>query len=83
MGSRVRWSGLQRQVFKLHRAIIRVARDKDQQTRASILQYTRAELEKHRTIDRKEVMQIEHLLRKGGKQLDMIRDPSFTGVARA
>lgn len=72
----------QRQVFKLHRTVIRIARQKDAATRTEILAYARAEFDKHRAVDRRDVMRIEHLLRLAGRQLQLLQDPSFTGINR-
>ena len=72
----------QRQVLKLHRTVIRIAREKDDDTRADILAHARAEFAKHRAVDRKDVMRIEHLLRLAGRQLELLQDPSFSGIER-
>mmetsp|Transcript_20066 Transcript_20066/g.24042 ORF Transcript_20066/g.24042 Transcript_20066/m.24042 type:complete len:85 (+) Transcript_20066:344-598(+) len=75
-----RLSGLQIQVLKLYREIIRAARDKDTEVKTTVLSYARAEFEKNLTIDRKNTLKIEHLLRRGAKQLQTLQSPDFVGV---
>lgn len=75
-----RLSGLQRQVLGLYRDVLRAARTKDAEARASIQQYARSEIDSHMNVDRKNHQLIEHLVRKGRRQLDLLRQPSVTGV---
>ena len=73
----------QRQVFKFHRAIIRTAREKEPGLREEIMKYAREQFETNKTIDRKDVMRIEYLLRKGAKQLELAQEPNFSGIKGA
>mmetsp|Transcript_31658 Transcript_31658/g.69186 ORF Transcript_31658/g.69186 Transcript_31658/m.69186 type:complete len:88 (+) Transcript_31658:103-366(+) len=80
MATKVRWSGLQRQVFNFHRAIIRTTREKEPEMRAEIMKYAREQFDTNKLIDRKDVMRIEYLLRKGAKQLELAQEPNFAGI---
>jgi succinate dehydrogenase assembly factor 1 len=77
-----RVSGLAKQALALHRALLRAARDKAPDARASIRARIRAEFERHRAIDPRDVMSIEHRIRHGRKQLELLRDPAVKGLAR-
>lgn len=74
-------SATQRQIFKFHRAIIRTAREKEPGVREGIMKYAREQFEKHHTVDKRDVMRIEHLLRKGAKQLELAQEPEFSGIS--
>jgi len=58
-------SGLQRQAIKLVRDVVRAARSKPPELRSAILAALRQEFAKNKGVPRSNVMQIEHLLRKG------------------
>ena len=68
--------GAQFQVLSFYRNVIRTARAKDPELRAQILQYARLEMEKHRHIERRNVLLVEHYLRKGMKQLEIVQSGS-------
>ena len=69
-----RLSGLQKQVLSFYRDVIRAARAKNPELKEQIEQYARLEMEKHRDIERKNVMLVEHYLRKGRKQLKLLQE---------
>ena len=69
-----RLSGLQKQVLSFYRDVIRAARAKNPELKEQIVQYARLEMEKHRDIERKNVMLVEHYLRKGRKQLKLLQE---------
>lgn len=72
-------SGLQKQVLSLYRSVLRAARHHPD-SRASVQAYARHSIEQHRGLSRsREVMRIEHLLRKGAKQLGALTSPDFAG----
>lgn len=75
----MRLSGVQHQVLQLYRSVLRAARSKDDATRSSVQAFARFELERSRGISKTNVQQIEHLLRKGEKQLAQLKDPHFAG----
>lgn len=56
---------LQRQALQLARDFIRAAREKPEPLRKEILSEVRSQFEANRSIDKKNVQLIEHLLRKG------------------
>ncbi|KAI8465542.1 MAG: complex 1 protein-domain-containing protein [Monoraphidium minutum] len=72
-------SGVAGQVLSLYRSVLRAARAKDAETRASVAAYARAEFDKSRGISKTNVQQIEHLLRKGERQLAQLSDTHFSG----
>jgi hypothetical protein len=45
------------------------------------MKYAREQFEKHHTVDKRDVMRIEHLLRKGAKQLELAQEPEFSGIS--
>jgi len=71
----VRHSRLQLQVLALYRQCLRVARNKP-----GAAEYVRAEFRKNADISKTEVMRIEHLLRRGQRQLESLQKPTTTGV---
>ncbi|KAL4423286.1 hypothetical protein ABPG77_004555 [Micractinium sp. CCAP 211/92] len=76
-------SGLQRQVLSLYRSALRVSRNKELAGGDSIAAYAREELDRNRGIDRKDILRIEHLIRKGRRQLDLFRASEVTGIRLA
>lgn len=74
-------SGIQRQVLALYRAVLREAARQPQPSRGSIQAYARHTLEQHRAVSKGDVMRIEYLLRQGGKQLERLRSPDFSGFS--
>ena len=84
MGTTPRLSGLARQALSLHRALLRAARGKSE-ARAGIEASIRAEFERHRDLDPRDLMSIEHRIRAGRKKLALIEDPnvkSASGTSR-
>ncbi|WIA12519.1 hypothetical protein OEZ85_012552 [Tetradesmus obliquus] len=72
-------SGLQKQVLSLYRSVLRAARQHPS-SRADVTAYARHSIEQHRQLSRtREVLRIEHLLRKGAKQLEALRSADFAG----
>ena len=78
-------SGLQRDVLHLYRAALRAARRQalDEGSRGAMRAYVRAELERHRGVAKLDVQLIEHLVRKGHKQLKMLEASSGFAVVQA
>ncbi|GBG00383.1 hypothetical protein Rsub_13135 [Raphidocelis subcapitata] len=70
-------SGVARSVLSLYRQVLRAARRHDPTTRKHVEAFARAELEKSRGVSKTNVQQIEHLLRKGQRQLSQLQDPAF------
>ena len=66
--------------MSFYRQVIRTARSKNPELRKQILQYARGHLEENKTIERRNVMLVEHLLRKGKKQLELIGEGSVQGI---
>ena len=80
MGPGRRLTGLQRQVLSFYRDVIRVARSKDPELKSQILQHARNQIEENKTIERRNVMLVEHLLRKGKRQLEILDNGSIQGI---
>jgi hypothetical protein len=69
------------QVLSLYRSVLRAARQHPD-SRASVQAYARHSIDQHRGLSRsREVMRIEHLLRKGSKQLAALRAADFAGFS--
>lgn len=71
----VRHSKLQLQVLALYRACLRVARNKPGAT-----EYVHQEFHKNALIPKTEVMKIEHLVRRGQRQLESLKKSTTTGI---
>lgn len=72
--------GLQKQALALYRQVLRAARTKPEDGRAGIEALARSEFERHRAIARKDFNRIEHLLRRGTRQLDVLKQADVGGV---
>lgn len=70
-----RHSKLQLQVLSLYRNLLRVARSKPGAT-----EYVQYEFRKNASISKTEVMRIEHLLRRGERQLEGLKKSSTSGI---
>ena len=81
-GGARRLSGLQRQVLSLARSVARAARVKPPTVRAAVMARLRQEFEAGQAVDRLDVGRIEHLLRKGGRQLELLRSGAVVGVSQ-
>lgn len=81
MGTTPRLSGLARQALSLHRALLRAARGKSPEARAGIEVTIRAEFERHRDLDPRDLMSIEHRIRAGRKKLALIEDPNVKAAS--
>lgn len=73
-------TGLQRQVFSLYRAVLRAARSKPADQQAVLQQLARREFERYRGVGTRDIQLIEHLLRKGRRQLDVVSRSEVTGL---
>lgn len=74
---------LQRQVVSLYRQFVRAIRTKDPGVQAELLGHVRGEFVKRRGIPRPNIQLIEHHLRHGARQLELLREPSVTGISGA
>jgi succinate dehydrogenase assembly factor 1 len=79
MGTRL--SGLARQALSLHRALLRAARRKSPEARAGIETAIRAEFERHRHLDPRDLQAVEHRIRAGRKKLALIDDPNVVAAS--
>ncbi|GMH33322.1 hypothetical protein BSKO_01156 [Bryopsis sp. KO-2023] len=73
-------SGLQAEVLALYRRAFRVARTKEPQLRSKITEMAKADIAKHKGMSFREIMRIEHLIRKGHKQLDVLSSNAVTDI---
>lgn len=81
-GSGKKLSGMQKQVLALYRGFLRAARSKPPDDRRRIEAVVSAEFrERAVTVDRKNFMYIEYLLRRGNRQLDQLRSPATVGLS--
>lgn len=76
-----RLTGLQKEVFKLYREILRTAQAQTDKAYATTLkQHARSQFDDNREIKKTDIQLIEHLLRKGRRQLELLSDPHTTGI---
>jgi hypothetical protein len=70
---------LQKQVLSLYRDLLRAARHKPADARAGIEALARSEYERWRHLPRSELNRIEHLLRRGRRQAEMLGQSDVQG----
>ncbi|KAJ4828447.1 hypothetical protein Tsubulata_041433 [Turnera subulata] len=77
-----RLSGMQKQVLRLYRGFLRVARTKSAEERRRIESVVSGEFRRNsKEVDRKNFLYIEYLLRRGNKQLDQLKSPDTVGLS--
>ncbi len=76
---------MQKEVLALYRQLLRAARakDVDTETKAFSATYIRTEFEKHRGVKKTNFQLIEHMLRTGRKQLNLLQQPGVKLTALA
>ncbi|XP_067875383.1 succinate dehydrogenase assembly factor 1, mitochondrial [Heterodontus francisci] len=72
----VRYSKLQKQVLNLYKQFLRAAKEKP-----GFLPLIHDEFRKNSQISKTDVMHIEYLLRRGQRQLDLLRDSNTKQLA--
>ncbi|TDZ26663.1 Succinate dehydrogenase assembly factor 1 [Colletotrichum orbiculare MAFF 240422] len=72
-------SGLQREVLALYRQCLREIRKKPETTQP----HFKTEFEKYIAVDKRDFSVVEHLLRKGRRQLETFSSPSIKDVLRS
>ncbi|GJP29331.1 hypothetical protein CLOM_g16457 [Closterium sp. NIES-68] len=78
----MRVSGIQREVFALYRRLLRAARSKPPQEAAALHAYLKSEFRRTaNSVGRTEIGRIEYLLRRGEKQVELLTNPSTTGIS--
>ncbi|KAE8549791.1 hypothetical protein TMatcc_000829 [Talaromyces marneffei ATCC 18224] len=75
-----RLSGLQREVLSLYRKCLREARKKPEDTRDHFRAFAQSEFRKQLDVNKKDFSTIEHLLRKGHKQLETYSSPGIRNI---
>ena len=70
-----RRSKIQIQVLSLYREFLRVAKNKP-----GVREYIRSEFRKNAKIARTDTLHIEHLLRRGQRQLELLKTKEVEGV---
>lgn len=71
-------SGLQRQVLSLYRNALRAARRQELEQRVGIETHARCEFDKYRNADKRNYQLIEHLIRRGKRQLEILATSGTT-----
>lgn len=75
-----RLAGLAIQALSLYRKMLRGVRTKPAEMQPELREYARTEFDTYRNLSPKNYMRIEHLMRKGTKQLEMFLRPEFKGL---
>ncbi|KAJ8767993.1 hypothetical protein K2173_020933 [Erythroxylum novogranatense] len=76
-----RFSGMQKQVLSLYRGFLRASRLKPPEERHRVVSIVSAEFRRNsKEVDRKNFLYIEYLLRRGKKQLDLLKSPDTIGL---
>lgn len=70
-----RYNKLQLQIFSLYRQFLRVARDKP-----GTAEYVKQEFHRNAKIPKIEILRIEHLYRKGQRQLESFKKSTTKGI---
>ncbi|KAH9242709.1 hypothetical protein K456DRAFT_44490, partial [Colletotrichum gloeosporioides 23] len=73
-------SGLQREVLALYRQCLREVRKKPEISQPHFRSFARNEFDKFLTVDKRDFSVVEHLLRKGRRQLETYSSPSIKDV---
>lgn len=73
----VRHSGLQKDVLNLYRSMLRAAREKNSSTYSAVRAQFRASA---CSVRRRDFGKVEHMIRKGQKDLKLLQMPSFKGL---
>ena len=77
-----RLSGMQKQVLSLYRGFLRAARSKSAEDRSKIESSVSTEFRRNaKQVDRRNFLYIEHLLRRGKKQLEQLKSPDTVGLS--
>lgn len=71
---------MQKQALALYREVLRTARTKPEDGRAGIEALARIEFDRYKGIARKDFNRIEHLLRRGKRQIDVLKQADVAGV---
>eukprot|EP00798_Chlamydomonas_sp_ICE-L_P011105 gene11105-18721_t len=71
-------SGVQKQVLSLYRTAMRSIRSKPTELQPQLLTYLRQEFDKHKAVSPKNHQRVEHLARRGMKQVEMMMEGSVT-----
>ncbi|OVA14554.1 Complex 1 LYR protein [Macleaya cordata] len=75
-------TGLQKQVLGLYRGFLRAARTKGSEERKKIESIVSSEFRRHaKSIERKNFIYIEYLLRRGTKQLEQLKNPDTLSLS--
>lgn len=70
-------SGLQKEILKLYKRCLVVAKDKGGATQVA---YVKKEFRKHQTLEKKDYKRIEYLMRKADKQMNLLKLTTTTAV---
>lgn len=73
-------TGLQKEALRLYRSVLRVSNTKPQELRTGVIAYVRDEFERLKNISPKDINLIEHHIRKGRKQLELLKSDDFRGI---
>lgn len=71
------YTGVQKQVLRLYRGVLRALQSKPQDVQAEVQAFTRQELDRNKGVA--SVQLKEHLIRQGYKKLEILRSPEFKG----
>jgi len=74
---------MQKDVLSLYRSAVRLARKKSQgrDGEKALLKVVRDEFEKHREIEKTNILKIEHLIRKGKRQIALLGSDSVHNIS--
>ncbi|KAK3329741.1 complex 1 protein-domain-containing protein [Apodospora peruviana] len=75
-------SFLQREIIHLYRQCLRECRKKPVATQSHFRYFARTEFDKYKDVRGRDIQTIEHLLRKGRRQLEIYSSPSVKDVQR-
>ncbi|KAF6825763.1 hypothetical protein CMUS01_09708 [Colletotrichum musicola] len=81
-GARRGLSGLQKEVLALYRQCLREIRKKPEIAQSHFRSFARTEFDKYLAVDKRDFSVVEHLLRKGRRQLETYSSPSIKDVMR-
>jgi hypothetical protein len=76
-----RHSGLQKQVLSMYAAFLRVIRTKQPEGQPGLRQVVGTEFRRGAQVPKSDFRLIEHLIRKGGRQLELLKSDNIQSIS--
>lgn len=77
-----RRSGLQKEVLLLYRKLLKTTATKPVEHQPALRAIIKQEFQENKTLPRNQTAQIEYMLKKGKKKLDLLETPGVVGYSQ-